>query len=219
MLAARDGIEVIAGAADAAEAVEAVRSQTDPPIVVLDMGTEEGVAAGRRLADTPGVRVLAITVPNREAAVIECAETGVAGFLTTDASVDDLAAAIERVAHGELPCPPSTAGMLLRRVAALARERQRPATAVALTAREFEIADLVERGLSNKQIAERLCIELPTVKNHMHHILDKLGVQRRAEAAALVRSGLVSRTDAAALIGSSGAVNRTEAAALVRSRL
>jgi DNA-binding NarL/FixJ family response regulator len=63
---------------------------------------------------------------------------------------------------------------------------------VALTSRELEIANLVERGLSNKQIAERLCIELPTVKNHMHHILDKLGVRRRTEAAALVRDGGVN---------------------------
>ena len=47
----------------------------------------------------------------------------------------------------------------------------------------------MERGLSNKQIAQRLCIELPTVKNHVHHILDKLGVHRRAEAAAIVRGG------------------------------
>jgi two-component system nitrate/nitrite response regulator NarL len=192
VLAARDGIEVIGVAADPGQVVEAIRSEPQPTVVVLDMATPDGVAAGRRLADTPGVRVLAITVPNREGAVIECAETGVTGFLTTDASVDELTAAVQRIARGELPCPPWTAGMLLRRVATLAHDRRRPGPASVLTSRELEIANLVERGLSNKQIAERLCIELPTVKNHMHHILDKLGVRRRAEAAAVVRSGGVN---------------------------
>jgi DNA-binding NarL/FixJ family response regulator len=189
MLDARRGIEVLGAAADPEEAVQAVVNQPEPPIVVLDMATSEGVETGRQLADLPGVRVLGITVANRERSVIECAESGVSGFLTTDASVDELAAAIERVAHGEQSCPPSTAGMLLRRLATLARDRPSPAPAGVLTSRELEIANLVERGLSNKQIAQRLCIELPTVKNHVHHILDKLGVHRRAEAAALVRGG------------------------------
>jgi DNA-binding NarL/FixJ family response regulator len=141
----------------------------------------------------PGARVLAITVPNREPAVIECAESGVAGFLTTDASIDDLVAAVEAVARGELLCSPSSAGMLLRRLGSLARELPRPSAVAALTSRELEVVELVEQGLSNKQIAQRLCIELPTVKNHIHHILEKLGVRRRGDAAALVRSGAVSR--------------------------
>jgi two-component system nitrate/nitrite response regulator NarL len=83
--------------------------------------------------------------------------------------------------------------VLLRRVAVLARERRVPPRSAAapaqLTARELQVVDLVERGMSNKEIARELCIELPTVKNHVHRILDKLGVCRRADAAALVRSG------------------------------
>lgn len=193
MLGARPQIEVIGAAADAEEAVKAVAGEPEPPLVVLDMATPDGVALVRRLAHLPGVRVLAITVANRECSVIECAESGVSGFLTTEASVDELAVAIEQVAQGGQSCPPSTAGMLLRRVAALARDRPRSTPEVVLTSRELEIANLVERGLSNKQIADKLCIELPTVKNHMHHILDKLGVRRRAEAAALVRGGGVAQ--------------------------
>lgn len=192
MLGGLGGLEVVGAAADAEQAIGAVADEPEPLIVVLDMATPDGVRLGRRLANLPGVRVLAITVANQERSVIECAESGVSGFLTTDASVEELAVAIGRVAHGEQSCPPSTAGMLMRRVAALARDRPPLAPVVVLTSRELEIANLVERGLSNKQIAERLCIELPTVKNHMHHILDKLGVRRRTEAAALVRAGGVN---------------------------
>ncbi len=140
--------------------------------------------------------MLAINVLSREREVIACAEAGVACCLTAEASIDDLVAAIGSVARGEAPCSPWTAAVLLRRVASLARERRAPVgTHVAeaprprLTTRELEIVELVDQGLSNKQIAQQLHIELPTVKNHMHRILDKLGVRRRAEAAELVRSG------------------------------
>jgi DNA-binding NarL/FixJ family response regulator len=78
------------------------------------------------------------------------------------------------------------AAVLLRRVATLAAEREGD-PAASLTIREREILDLIDEGLSNKQIAQRLCIEVPTVKNHVHNLLEKLGVQSRHEAAALVR--------------------------------
>jgi DNA-binding NarL/FixJ family response regulator len=77
--------------------------------------------------------------------------------------------------------------MLLQHVADIARSAPGSAAAGALTAREREILRLIDEGLSNKQIAVALHIGLPTVKNHVHHILEKLQVRRRAEAAALLR--------------------------------
>jgi DNA-binding NarL/FixJ family response regulator len=75
---------------------------------------------------------------------------------------------------------------------------------VALTVRELQIVALVDIGLSNKEIARRLCIEVPTVKNHVHRILDKLGVRNRAEAAAWAR-----RHEAARLVRSAGSARST----------
>ena len=74
--------------------------------------------------------------------------------------------------------------MLLRRVG---RDAEAPPAAAPLTAREREIAELIEKGLSNKEIATRLQIELPTVKNHVHNILTKLKATRRGQAAAMLR--------------------------------
>jgi two-component system nitrate/nitrite response regulator NarL len=91
---------------------------------------------------------------------------------------------------------------LIRRLASLARSGQPASPIGPLTTREREILELIDEGFSNKQIAQRLRIELPTVKNHVHHILVKLGVNRRAEAAALARSsGLRSRAGEALSFG------------------
>jgi len=86
-----------------------------------------------------------------------------------------------------MPCTPRLAAMLLGRVATLAQERRVPSALDELTAREREVVELLGEGLSNKEIASGLQIEVATVKNHVHNILDKLHVTRRAEAAALAR--------------------------------
>jgi len=104
-----------------------------------------------------------------------------------DGTLADLRAVIESVARGEVVCSPRIAASLLRRIADLAAEREPPPPELRLTSREIEIVELIDQGLSNKEIAQRLSIALPTVKNHVHSILDKLHVHRRAEAAARLR--------------------------------
>ncbi len=193
VLARRDGIELVGTSADPDAvplSVIAARGP-EPTIVILDAGGLDVTEAAPRLARASRPHVLAINVPARERDVIACAEAGVACCLTPEASIDDLVAAVASVARGLAPCSPWTAAVLTRRVAALARERvpTPPPPPARLTTRELEIVELVDQGLSNKQIASRLCIELPTVKNHVHRILEKLGVERRADAAALIRSG------------------------------
>jgi DNA-binding NarL/FixJ family response regulator len=164
-----------------------------PRVVLLDLGIEEGLAALRELRSAwPGTAVIALAVRDVPVDVVAWAEAGAAGIVPREASVGRLADVVESVARGESLCSPRATAALLRRVAALA-EGERDARLRPLTRREQEIADLLERGLSNKEIAARLTIELPTVKNHVHSILEKLSVGRRAEAGAVLR-GRVTKT-------------------------
>jgi two-component system, NarL family, nitrate/nitrite response regulator NarL len=189
MLGRTGAVDVVGSAADVGEGLELWRAQEEPPdLILLDTIAADAERQIRiLLAELPGVPVLALTVPNRESEILTVAEAGIAGFVTSDASVGDLVAAIESVARGEALCSPSVAAALLRRLSSLARARPVPDPAGPLTIREREILELIDEGLSNKQIAQHLRIELSTVKNHVHHILVKLGVDRRTEAAARLR--------------------------------
>ena len=140
----------------------------------------------------PRAQVVALPVVEIEEDVIACAEAGVSAYVTHEASTDDLVATIQRVARGELVCSPGMAAALMRRVGALASIRA-PATdprlrqTAHLTPRETEILRLLDNGSSNKEIAATLDIALSTVKNHMHAIFEKLGVQGRGAAVAAAR--------------------------------
>jgi two-component system nitrate/nitrite response regulator NarL len=190
LLSGRDGIRVVGAAADGAEALRTLhRAKRPPDLVLLDMSATDSLATARRLGDElADSRVFAMTVPNRERDVVACAEAGVVGFVTADASLDQLVAALESVAHGELPGSPAVVAALFRRVADLAYEREQSEPLARLSSREREILALIAEGLTNKEIAERLYIELATVRNHVHSILGKLGVHTRTEAAALLQS-------------------------------
>ena len=184
----RDDVEVVAEAADAADCL-GLLPRTRPDIVLLDM-TTDGLAGVRAIrAAAARVRIVAVAVPESEGDVVACAEAGVAGYVTREQSLEDVVAVVESVVRGEMICSPRIAAMLVRRVAALAGDRgAAESRAPRLTARELEIVGLIDNGLSNKQIARRLSIEVATVKNHVHNILEKLHVDRREEAAARVRA-------------------------------
>jgi DNA-binding NarL/FixJ family response regulator len=94
----------------------------------------------------------------------------------------DLVPRIQSAARGEFICSPSLARGLVRRLAALASERSADPRPVRLTAREQQIAGLLEQDLSNKEIGTQLGIEVATVKHHVHNLLEKMGVHRRQEA-------------------------------------
>ena len=167
-----------------------------PDIVLVNYATPEAV---RIVADirrrAPNVRVVAITLGETEAEVIQLAEAGVAGYVLPDGSLDDLIIAVESAVRGELYCPPRMAFSLLRRLGVMAtvlRDEEQGATHSplgALSGREREILQLVDEGMANKAIARRLVIELPTVKNHVHNILKKLHVHRRIDASTWYRQG------------------------------
>ena len=181
-----DAVEVAAVARDADECRSLV-STLNLEMVLLDMVAPGSLETLRNLSQQ--TTVVALAVPEAEAEVIEYAEAGASAYVMREDGLDELVSTVQAVARGELSCSPRTAGMLLRRVRALAADRDQSASDgdVRLTRRELDILELLEEGLANKEIAARLCIELPTVKNHVHHILEKLDVSRRAEAVAWAR--------------------------------
>ena len=186
-LANRRGIEVCGAAGDVSEALDRIE-ELRPDVVLVDVTEERALGTVRGIAARfPEARLVALAVPDSEERVIECAEAGVAGFVTQEGSLDDVEAMIRSVARGETLCSPRIAARLLHRLASLASERRPGNGRTRLTSREREVADLIEDGLSNKEIAASLRIELSTVKNHVHNILEKLEVHRRGEAVARLR--------------------------------
>jgi two-component system, NarL family, nitrate/nitrite response regulator NarL len=185
VLAAARELDVVGTAAEPGEALRVVLEQ-EPDVALLDLGAERGLATVRALRrEAPRVRLVTLGVDEDDDDVLAWAEAGVSGYVARDASFEDLVETVRAVARGELRCSPRLAGTLLSRVTALASDT--PHTAARLTDREREISCLLEAGLTNKEIASRLYIELPTVKNHVHNILRKVGASRRGEAAALLR--------------------------------
>jgi len=166
----------------------AVLPDVRPEVVLVDMASQESLDGVEAIvAAAVEVKVITLAVGESEDEVVACAEAGVAGFVRRDGSLDELIATIDSVSRGEMPCSPRIAAVLLERVAVLAAERRAESARARLTSREIEILVLIDEGLSNKEIAVRLHIELATVKNHVHNILEKLGVRGRVEAAAQLR--------------------------------
>lgn len=161
-----------------------------PRIVLLNLLTYQSISllhCVRQLCPTAKVIVIGI-VDEDETDVIACAEAGVAAYHLRSESLGELRNLIARVAYGESVCSPRISAILLRYLSTAATERRSVPGDPDLTAREMQILRMLEQGLSNKDIADELCIAVHTVKNHVHSVLGKLGVRTRAEAAAFCRS-------------------------------
>jgi two-component system nitrate/nitrite response regulator NarL len=186
-LADEPQLNFVGAAADVAAGIE-LAHRALPDAVVIDLGGSDAATAVRRFAEAaPEVRIVALSVDETSAKMLALAEAGVAAYVTRDGSLKELLETLASVARDELRCSPRMAGALLRRMQTLARAGEPPTLAGRLTTREREVLELIDAGLANKEIARRLDIELATVKNHVHHILEKLGASRRGEAAARVR--------------------------------
>ena len=191
-LPARGPISVVGTAQNGAEAAERIEAER-PDVVLLDMAMSRSrQLAEEILASHPDGKVIALGVVETDNQVVACAEAGMAGLVTRESSLDEVVDMVRSVARGETLCSPRMAAALLRRVRTLAQGHASAPIGGRLTRREVEILKLLERGLSNKEIARDLCIQPATVKNHVHHILEKLQVRRRGEAVARARgaSGL-----------------------------
>jgi two-component system, NarL family, nitrate/nitrite response regulator NarL len=186
----------VASTADARHARE-VTERSRPDVVLFDASRccGDGAQLKQFVAGLPGSRVVAFGVRETDEQILALAAAGTAGYVRDSVGSGDIVRVLERVMCDELPCSARAAALLYRQVARLsqwAADRREPASApeaaASLSRRELEIAQLVECGLSNKEIARRLGIEAATVKNHIHHMCEKLSVHRRGEVIARIRS-------------------------------
>ena len=174
-------------------------SQANPDVVLLDMTMTGACCFGKNIIECyPEVKVVALSAPENEENIIECAEAGIAGYVAREASLDELIDTVKGTENGEICYPPKIATFIFNRIRRLAQgadnyslpvlecaEKNKAVTA--LTNRERQISSLMSDGLSNKQIARSLSIEVSTVKNHVHNILVKLDVKSRLQVVSLLR--------------------------------
>jgi NarL family two-component system response regulator LiaR len=187
----QDGIDVVGEASDGKEALDRV-AKLRPDVVVMDlvMPKLDGVGAMRelqRLGHAP--RVLVLTSFLDDERLMPAIEAGAAGYLLKNVDPAELARAVRAAHAGEALLDPSVAARLVERIAA--RDRTGSIRLDELTRREREVLECIARGRSNKQIALELGVAEKTVKTHVGHLLAKLDVADRTQAALLaVREGL-----------------------------
>lgn len=179
-LFARDGGIRVAATSGSHENL--TRDAEGADVAVIDAAGEDSVGAVQRVAAAASLPIVTLGTPRAPDQVIAFAEAGVLGFVEGEASVEELRSGIECAARGEASCPPRIATTLLARLAALTGVHRGVSEPTGLTRRERQIVQLIAEGMSNKEIAQRLCIEVATVKNHVHNILEKLKVGRRSDA-------------------------------------
>lgn len=176
-------IDVVAEAGSVAEAL--VRAEaTKPDVAVVDMRLPDGdgVTLCKRLRANGGPRCLVLTAFDDEPALVAAIEAGVSGYLLKQVRGQDLVTAVREVAAGRSLLDPVTTAHVLDRI----RRDNEPDQLDALTERERHVLELIGEGLSNREIAQRLFLAEKTVKNYVTSVLAKLGMQRRAQAIALI---------------------------------
>jgi two-component system, NarL family, nitrate/nitrite response regulator NarL len=167
-----------------------------PDVILFDAARQDCVELLKDLvASAPQSKVVAFGVKDTDEEILALAAAGTAGYICNSAESSDVVKVLERVMCDELPCSPRASASLYRRVAKLSQSGNDSVAvgnghvgAAPLSPREVQIAHLIDRGLTNKQIARELGIEAATVKNHVHNMCEKLDVHRRGEAAARVRA-------------------------------
>ncbi|WP_324715929.1 response regulator transcription factor [Carboxydochorda subterranea] len=189
ILASYPDIEVVATAANGREAVE-MAGRLRPDVVLMDVRMPEmgGVQATASIRTAlPDSQVIVLTVSDQDEDLFGAIRAGARGYLLKNVGEEELVEAIRRVSQGEAMLSPSLAVRLLDEMAG--RRESGPEDAQGLTQRESEILALASQGLTNREIADRLHLSIHTVKTHVRHILDKLHVRNRAQAAALASGG------------------------------
>jgi DNA-binding NarL/FixJ family response regulator len=190
LLGLLDGIELLATASDGEEAL-VLAAEHGPDVMLMDlrMPRMDGIEATSRLREQhPDVRVIALTTYADDESVLGAIRAGARGYLTKDASSQDIRTAILSVAAGDAALDPAVQSHV---VAALASDGARaagPAPSTApqlpddLTPREAEVLRLIAEGLTNAEIAERLVVSPTTIKSHINHLFAKAGLRDRTQA-------------------------------------
>jgi DNA-binding NarL/FixJ family response regulator len=191
MLSLVGGVEVAAATTDGDEAVAAVAAH-DPDVVLMDLRMPrcDGVSATRQIrANHPRTQVVVLTTFADDDEVLAALRAGARGYLTKDASAEEVARAIRHVADGHADLDPAIQRRLLELVP---NQVGRPQSSVdGLTDREAEVLRLIASGLSNAEIAAQLVVSESTIKTHVNHVFAKIGVRDRAQAVTYAfRNGL-----------------------------
>ena len=182
LLGAADDVSLVGAASDGEGAV-AMASEHRPDVVLMDLSMPgmDGVEATRRImSENPACSVVVLSSFSERRMVLEAIDAGAAGYLLKDGGMDDILRAVRAAAQGEAPLSPRAAQAILSARPA----RQLPE----LSVREREVVDLVVEGLRNKDIAERMGISEKTVKTHLTHVYQRLGVATRAEMISTVKA-------------------------------
>lgn len=186
LLDKRDGLTVVAEAGSVAEAISAAR-RSRPDVIIMDIRLPDGngVEACREIrGDLPDTKVIMLTSYADDEAVYGSIMAGASGYLLKQTRGQNLAEAIERVAHGESLLDPTVTEKVLARMRALASGEADELSA--LSVQERKILSLIAEGKTNKEIAGEVFLSDKTVKNYVSSILNKLNLRRRSEAAAFI---------------------------------
>ena len=195
LLTGEEGIEVVAEAGNGQEAIEKA-ARFHPTVVLMDIRMPEldGLEATRRiLAADRAARVLILTTFDLDEYVYEALRAGASGFVLKDDPPEQLIAAVRTVAAGEALLSPAVTTRVIKQFVRVPRPEP-PRELEELTAREREILRAIAGGLSNAEIGEQLYIGETTVKTHVTHIFQKLGLRDRVQAVVLAyQTGLFER--------------------------
>jgi two-component system, NarL family, response regulator NreC len=195
LLERQPGLEVVAEAADGAEAVElALREKPDVAVIDIGMPNLNGIEAARRITDKlPGTAVVILSMHSDESYVLRTLKAGARGYLLKDSPESDLINAIQAVHQGKAFFSPAISKMLVEDYMRQMRQRGVEDSYELLTPREREILQLMGEGKANKEIAARLDLSLYTVETHRSNMLEKLNLHSTAELILYaVRKGIVS---------------------------
>lgn len=183
ILEAAADIEVISEVTNGREAVKQA-CELEPDVVCMDisMPDMDGLEATKRIKQRcPDVQVLALTVHESDEYFFQMLQAGASGYVVKDAASSDLVSALRAVAQGEVFLYPTVAKKLVNDYISRAAEGEVSEPYRQLTPREREVLTLIGEGLTNKKIAEQLVISLSTVQTHYSNIIEKLGLNSRAE--------------------------------------
>lgn len=192
LLSEISGIEVVGEAADGKEAIRQAE-ETQPDVILMDllMSGMDGIEATRQIISRqPNARILVLTSFAADNKLLPAIKAGAVGYLLKDSAPDDLVRAIRQVHRGEPALHPTIARQLLQEVVH-ASDLEAPPEA--LTERELSVLQLVAQGLNNQDIADQLMVRRATISSHINHILGKLHLASRTQAALYaIRTGLTA---------------------------
>ena len=189
VLGAEPNIAMVGFATNAQDGLRIIQEQAvDVALVSVGLPDQSALALTRNILEiSPHTKVLALGLSENVDDVLKYIEAGAAGYILKDSSLNDLVQTVRSTRRGEAHVSAKIAGAMIERLSSLARlfstTENVISDGVRLTQREQQVLQYIEQGCTNQEIAAQLLVELGTVKNHVHNILEKLNVRNRDEAA------------------------------------